>query len=191
MYCPLWRTYLSCVVNVATMKAKRFKGDSLVDADIPADMSDIVEKYREGVMEAIAETDEDLMEKYFSGETFSEEEILEGLKNGIKSGEIAPVLCGAAVNHSGVKLLLDAIVNFVPAFCEKGKISAKKPNSDDVIEVSTDEKEKLSALVFKTVVDPFVGKISYIKVMSGVLESDSTVYNVKKKRMKKLLSYFY
>ena len=71
---------LAGVVNVATMKAKRFKGDSLVDADIPDDMSDIVEKYREGVMEAIAETDEDLMEKYFSGEAFSEEEILEGLK---------------------------------------------------------------------------------------------------------------
>ena len=181
---------LAGVVNVATMKAKRFKGDSLVDADIPADMSDIVEKYREGVMEAIAETDEDLMEKYFSGETFSEEEILEGLKNGIKSGEIAPVLCGAAVNHSGVKLLLDAIVNFVPAFCEKGKISAKKPNSDDVIEVSTDEKEKLSALVFKTVVDPFVGKISYIKVMSGVLESDSTAYNVKKEKNEKIAQLF-
>jgi elongation factor G len=87
-------------------------------------------------------------------------------------------------------LLLDAIVNFVPAFCEKGKISAKKPNSDDVIEVSTDEKEKLSALVFKTVVDPFVGKISYIKVMSGVLESDSTVYNVKKEKNEKIAQLF-
>ncbi len=178
------------VVNVATMKAKRFKGDSFVDVDIPAEMSDVVEKYREGVLEAIAESNEDMMEKYFSGEEFTEEEILEGLKNGIKSGDIAPVLCGAAVNHGGVRLILDAIVNFVPTHCEKGKISARKPDSDDIIEISTDEKESLSALVFKTVVDPFVGKISYIKVMSGVLKSDTTVYNVKKEKNEKIAQLF-
>lgn len=178
------------IINVATMKAKRLKGKDFVDSDIPAEMSDVVEKYREGVLEAVAETDEDLMEKYFSGESFTEEEILKALQTGIKSGDVAPVFCGSAVNHAGVKLLLDAVVKYVPAFCEKGKITAQKPNNDDTIEFSTDLNEALSALVFKTVVDPFVGKISYIKVMSGVLKSDSTVYNVKKDKMEKVAQLF-
>lgn len=178
------------IVNVATMKAFRFKGNDLVESEIPSGMSDVVEKYREGILEAVAETDEDLMEKYFSGEPFTEEEILKGLQTGIKSGDISPVLCGSAVNHAGVKLLLDAVVNYIPAFCEKGKITAKKPNSDDTIELSTNTNEALSALVFKTIVDPFVGKISYVKVMSGVLNSDSTVYNVKKDKMEKIAQLF-
>ena len=173
------------------MKAVRFKGNDLVESDIPADMSDIVEKYREGVLEAVAETDEELLDKYFSGEAFTQDEILKGLQTGIKSGDIAPVFCGSAVNHAGVKLLLDAVVKYIPAFCEKGKITAKKPNSDDTIELNANTDETLSVLVFKTIVDPFVGKISYVKVMSGVLNSDSTVYNVKKDKTKRLLSCFY
>jgi len=178
------------IVNVATMKAIRFKGNDLVESDIPADMSDTVEKYREGVLEAVAETDEELLDKYFSGETFTQDEILKGLQAGIKTGDIAPVFCGSAINHAGVKLLLDAIVNYVPAFSERGKVTAKKPNSDDTIELSTSNDEALSVLVFKTMVDPFVGKISYVKVMSGVLKSDSTVYNVKKDKTEKISQLF-
>jgi len=178
------------VVNVATMKAYRFKGNDLVESEIPSSMTDTIERYREGVLEAVAETDEELLEKYFSGESFTDEEILKGLKSGIKSGDISPVLCGSANNLPGVKLLLDAVVNYIPSFSEKGKITAKKPNSDDTIEISTDPKEAMSALVFKTIVDPFVGKISYVKVMSGVLNSDSTVYNVKKDKMEKIAQLF-
>ena len=181
---------LAGIVNVATMKAVRFKGNDLVESDIPADMSDIVEKYREGVLEAVAETDEELLDKYFSGEAFTQDEILKGLQTGIKSGDIAPVFCGSAVNHAGVKLLLDAVVKYIPAFCEKGKITAKKPNSDDTIELNANTDETLSVLVFKTIVDPFVGKISYVKVMSGVLNSDSTVYNVKKDKNEKIAQLF-
>lgn len=110
------------VVNVATMKAKRFKGNDVVESDIPADMSDLVEKYREGVLEAVAETDEELLDKYFSGESFTDDEILKGLQTGIKSGDISPVLCGSAINHAGVKSLLDAVVKYIPSFSEKGKI---------------------------------------------------------------------
>lgn len=178
------------VVNVATMKAYRFKGNDLVESEIPSSMADTVEKYREGVLEAVAETDEELLDKYFSGESFTDEEILKGLKSGIKSGDISPVLCGSANSHAGVKLLLDAVVNYIPAFCEKGKFTVKKPNSDDTMEISADPKEALSALVFKTIVDPFVGKISYVKVMSGVLNSDSTVYNVKKDKTEKIAQLF-
>jgi len=178
------------IVNVATMKAKRFSEKAFVDADIPANMKASVEKYREGIVEAVAETDEDLMEKYFAGETFSEEEVLKGLQVGIKSGEITPVFCGSAVNHAGIKLLMDAIVNYIPAFNERGKVIAKKPGSEDKVELKPENGETLSALIFKTIVDPFVGKISYIKVMSGVLKSDSSVYNVKKDKIEKVAQLF-
>lgn len=178
------------IVNVATMKAKRFSEKAFVDADIPANMKASVEKYREGIVEAVAETDEDLMEKYFAGETFSEEEVLKGLQVGIKTGEITPVFCGSAVNHAGIKLLMDAIVNYIPAFNERGKVIAKKPGSEDKVELKPENGETLSALIFKTIVDPFVGKISYIKVMSGVLKSDSSVYNVKKDKIEKVAQLF-
>lgn len=181
---------LSGIVNVVTMKAKRFQGKEMVEADVPDDMKQVVEKYHEEISEAVAETDEDLMEKYFSGEPFTEEEILKGLQIGITSGEIAPVLCGSAVNHAGIKLLLDAVVKYVPAYSEKGAVSASVPGKEETIELKPDASETLSALVFKTVVDPFVGKISYIKVMSGVLKSDSTVYNVKKEKTERIAQLF-
>jgi len=173
------------IVNVATLKAKRFSGKDFIDTEIPAAMMPLVEKYREGISEAVAETDEELMEKYFSGETFSEEEILKGLASGIKSGEISPVFCGSAVNHAGVKLLLDAVVQYVPSYHERGPVIASLPGKEETIELKPEASETLSALVFKTIVDPFVGKISYIKVMSGVLKSDSVVYNVRKDKTEK------
>ena len=178
------------IVNISTMKAKRFSEKAFVDVDIPSDMQSSVEKYREGIIEAVAETDEDLMEKYFAGEAFTDEEILSGLQSGIKSGDIIPVFCGSAVNHAGIKLLMDAVIQYIPAYSEKGSIIANKPDSDDKVELKTENNETLSALVFKTIVDPFVGKISYIKVMSGVLKSDTTVYNVKKDKSEKVAQLF-
>ncbi len=178
------------IVNVATMKAKRFSGKEFVDAEIPASMKASVEKYRDGISEAVAETDEELMDKYFSGEAFTDEEILKGLAAGIKSGDIAPVFCGSAVNHAGVKLLLDAIVQYVPAYVERGPVVATLAGKEDTVELKPEPNESLSVLVFKTIVDPFVGKISYIKVMSGTLKSDSTVYNVKKDKTEKIAQLF-
>ena len=178
------------VVDVATMKAKRFNGKDYTVTDIPGGMADMVEQYREGLIEAVAETNEDLMEKYFSGESFSDEEILNALKAGVKAGDIAPVFCGSAVNQAGVKLLLDAIVDYVPAFSERGKVTAKDKSSGETVQLNVSENEALSALVFKTIVDPFVGRISYIKVMSGVLNSDSTVYNSKKDKNERVAQLF-
>lgn len=178
------------IVNVATMKAKKFKGKDFVDAEIPASMKDMVDKYREGICEAVAETDEELMDKYFSGETFTDEEILKGLSVGIKSGDIAPVFCGVAASLAGVRLLLDALVQYVPSHSERGAVAATVPGKEEAIELKPEVNEALSALVFKTIVDPFVGKISYIKVMSGTLKSDSTVYNVKKDKTEKIAQLF-
>ncbi len=180
----------SGIINVATMKAKRFQGKEFTDAEIPNDMMTVVEKYREGIVEAVAETDEELMDKYFSGEAFTDDEIIKALQAGIKSGDISPVFCGSAVNHAGVKLLLDAISDYVPAFGERGVVIAGKPSGDEKVELKPDVNEALSALVFKTIVDPFVGKISYLKIMSGVLKSDSTAYNVKKDKIEKISQLF-
>lgn len=176
------------IVDVAAMKAKRFNGKDFTDAEIPEGMADIVQQYREGIIEAVAETNEELMEKYFSGESFSDEEILSALKAGVKSGDIAPVFCGSAINHAGVKMLLDAIIDFVPAFSERGTVTAQL--NGETVQLNVSENETLSALVFKTIVDPFVGRISYIKVMSGVLNSDSSVYNSKKEKNERIAQLF-
>ena len=178
------------IVDVATMKAKRFNGKDFIDAEIPDGMADMVEQYREGIIEAVAETNEDLMEKYFSGESFSDEEILSALKAGVKAGEIAPVLCGSAINQAGVKMLLDAIVDYIPSFSERGQVTAKNKSNDETVQLNVSNDEALSALVFKTIVDPFVGRVSYIKVMSGVLNSDSTVYNSKKDKNERIAQLF-
>lgn len=178
------------VVDVAAMKARRFNGKEIVNAEIPDNMAEMVQQYREGIVEAVAETSEDLMEKYFSGESFTDEEILTALKAGVKAGDISPVFCGSAINLNGVKLLLDAIVEYVPAFSERGTVTAKNTLNGETVQLKVSENEALSALVFKTIVDPFVGRISYIKVMSGVLSSDSTVYNSKKEKNERVAQLF-
>ena len=178
------------VVNVATMKAAIHKGKEVIETDISEKMMPLIQEYRDGIIEAVAETNEELMEKYFSGESFTDEEILHGLHDGITSGDIAPVLCTSAVTNDGIKMLMDAIVKYFPAHVEKGTIKAKTPAGAEVM-LRTAENEQLSVIVFKTVVDAFVGKISFLKVISGTLKPDSTLYNVKKDKMEKIVQLFY
>ncbi len=178
------------VVNVATMKAAIHKGKEVIETDIPEKMMPLIQEYRDGIIEAVAETHEELMEKYFSGESFTDEEILHGLHDGITSGDIAPVLCTSAITNDGIKMLMDAIVKYFPAHVEKGTIKVKTPAGADVV-LKTTENEQLSVIVFKTVVDAFVGKISFLKVISGTLKPDSTIYNVKKEKMEKVVQLFY
>jgi elongation factor G len=178
------------VINVATMKAALHKGKDVVQSDIPEKMLRLIEEYREGISEAVAETDEALMEKYFAGEAFSEEEIVKGLHDGITSGEISPVLCVSAVTTDGVRMLMDAIVKYFPAHAEKGTIAARTVAGEPVA-LKTQADEVFSALVFKTVVDAFVGRISFLKVMSGTLKPDSVVYNPKKDKTEKIAQVFY
>ncbi|MCR5230377.1 MAG: elongation factor G [Solobacterium sp.] len=144
--------------------------------EVPADMQAKVDQYYDELAEAIAATDDDLMEKFFEGERFDEHEVAKGLRIGVRSGDIHPVYCGSAVNQTGIRRLMDLITEYFPSYAEKGHVRAY--NSKDVlIDMETNEKEALSVFVFKTMIDPFVGKISYLKVMSGVLNSDSQVYN--------------
>src|SRR5690554_6638187 len=140
-------------VDVINMKAKKFDKDKLVDADIPADMSDTLEELKEALNEAIAETSEELMEKYFSGEEFTSEEMISGLRAGIADCSIAPVLCGAALLNQGVTALMDTILEYMPSPDHKPVIKAVKPGTDTVVELKNSADEKLSALVFKTIAD--------------------------------------
>ncbi|HHV60133.1 MAG TPA: elongation factor G [Clostridiaceae bacterium] len=180
------------VVDVLNMKAKKFDSrGNAIDAEIPASLFDKVQEIKDSLNEAIAENDEELMEKFFGGEEFTPEEISRGLKIGLSDGSLVPVFCGAAFNNQGVQTLLDGIIDFMPAPDAKGSVKAKKAGSGEDIEVKVAESEPLSALVFKTIADPFVGKISLFKVYSGALKADSTVYNTDKEKTEKIAQIFY
>ncbi|HHV95823.1 MAG TPA: elongation factor G [Clostridiaceae bacterium] len=178
------------IVDLINNTAKRFEKDKLVDAQIPADLADKVEEIREKLKEAVAETDEELMEKYFSGEEFTPEEFKKGLRAGIADGSIVPVFCGSAINNQGVTLLMDAIVDYLPSPADVKVIKAKKPGSDEVVELKPSEDETTSALVFKTIADPFVGKLSLFRVYSGVIKPDTTVYNPTTEKTEKVSQVF-
>lgn len=148
-------------------------------SEVPEDLQAIVEERYNEIAEAIAMGDDDLMEKFFSGEPFDEHELAKGLRIGIRSGEIIPVYCGSADKQTGIERLLDLITEYFPSYAEKGSVEVKDTKGQPIL-LETNENESLSAFIFKTIIDPYVGKISYLKVMSGVLNSDSQVYNGQK-----------
>lgn len=178
------------IVDVIHQKAKHFEGDKFVEMPVPDDLASKVEELREPLMEAVAETSEELMEKYFEGEAFTDEEVHDALLQGIEDDEIIPVTCGSAADNAGIQLLMDAIVEYVPAPTERKSITVKDIKSGEEIELKTDSGETLSALVFKTIADPFVGKISIFKVFSGELKSDMQVYNSRTGKNEKMSNLF-
>ncbi len=177
-------------VDVLNMTAKKFDKDKLVDTAIPAGLNDKISEIKDAINEAIAETDEGLMEKFFGGEEFTAEDIGRGLRLGIADGSIIPVFCGSAINNQGIQQLMDAIIQFMPAPDNKPVVKAKKANSDDAVELKVSPAESLSVLVFKTIADPFVGKISIFRVYSGTIKSDSTVYNTTTEKTEKTAQVF-
>ncbi len=179
-------------VNVLRDKAWYYKGP-LADPDkaqpVPDDMVDAVNGYKDQIAEAVAMGDDELMEKFFSGESFTEAELTRGVRLGVRNGEIRPVFSGSALQSIGIERLMDLIIKYFPAYGESGNYAAYDENGEELL-LETNEKENLSAQVFKTIVDPFVGRISYVKVLSGVLGSDSTVYNANKEKLEKISSVF-
>lgn len=182
--------HIAGVINCATMTAIHLKGKELEPCEIPADMADQIAAYRDGIAEAVAETDEAFMEKYFAGESFTDEEIKKGMKKAIHDGDISPVFCASAINKAGVRMLLDGVVKYITPHSENGAIEARKADGSGTVALKTVPEEALSVLVFKTIVDPFVGKINCLKVMSGTLKADSNVYNVKKDKMEHISQLF-
>ncbi|NLB78660.1 MAG: elongation factor G [Clostridiaceae bacterium] len=178
------------IIDVPHMKAIYFNGKERTESEVPENLKSVAEGYKEGIVEAVAETDEDLMEKYFSGESFTEDEIKKGIKDGAKAGEITPVMCVSSIQKLGVVLFLDAIKKYMPAHCEHETYKVLDASTKEPIEIKTGEKEPVVVHVFKTIADPFVGKISFLKVISGTLTPDSVVYNVNKEKTEKISSLF-
>jgi len=176
------------VVDLVKMKAYLYGKDSsgkFETGEIPSDMEDVVTEWRETMIENIVEVNDDLMEKYLEGEELSAKEIEETLIQGIKTGMVNPILCGSASLNIGVPQLMDLIVQGFPSPLEIGSKQGTKPGSQEEIEMQAAEDAPLSALVFKTVADPFAGKLTLLRVFSGTLKSDSTVYNANKQAKEK------
>ena len=145
-------------------------------AEIPADLKDIAEEWREKMVEAAAEANEELMEKYLGGEELSEEEIVAALRTRTLAGEIQPVLCGSAFKNKGVQRLLDAVVEYLPSPTDIPPVAGEKPDGEKDSRKASDE-EKFSALAFKLMNDKYVGQLTFIRVYSGVVKSGDTVVN--------------
>ena len=146
------------------------------DAVVPAGMEDAVEEARERLTEAIAESDDDLATKYLEGESLTQEDLTRGLKAGVLSGEIVPVLVGASPSQTGTRDVLDAVIDLLPSAPEASPAAATDGDGNSH-SLTSDSAGPLAALVFKTAADPFVGKLSYFKVFSGVFKADSQVWN--------------
>lgn len=177
-------------VNVVDMTARKFEGGKVVNTEIPDGMDDMINPIREMIMEAVAETSEELMEKYFEGEEFTNEEVQKALKAGIDGGEIVPVLCGSAYNNAGVQVLMDSIIEFTPSPDEVVEEKARLLESNEEITVKCSEDEPASALIFKTIVDPYVGKVSLFKVMSGTISADTVLFNSNNEKNAKIAKLY-
>lgn len=177
-------------VDIIDIKAYKYVKDHEVEIPIPDNLKERVESIHAALNEVIAETDEILMEKFFAGEEFTHDEFHAGMRAGILDGSIVPVYCGSAVTNIGIRSLMDAIVEYFPSPAEKGNIMAFKAGTEEVIEIKPSIDEPMSALVFKTIADPFVGKISMFRVYSGVMKSDSQVYNSKAEKQEKIAQVF-
>jgi elongation factor G len=173
----------SGVVDLIKQKAYVYNKDgsgTFETTDIPDDMEETVDEWREMMIENVVEVDDDLMEKYLEGEELSHKEIEKTLFEGIKSGLITPVLCGSAVLNMGVPQLMDLVVDGFPSPVERQSKKGIVPGTDEETQRAPTVEAPFSALVFKTVADPFAGKLTLARVFSGTLSSDSTVYNATK-----------
>ena len=163
-------------VNVIAEQAYRWEGKEVVPCDTPDYNKPYLEEYRESLMESVAETSEDMMDRYFNGETFSEAEIRSALRQNVGDCSIVPVSMGSSVLCQGIYTLLDDIVKYMPS-PEMHAFAGVNAKTNEVFEANFDFSKPKSAYIFKTIVDPFIGKYSLIKVCSGVIKSDDTLYN--------------
>lgn len=181
------------IVDIISGKAKMYnsKTGEVEDGEVPADLADNIEECKNMLIEAVAETDEELLDKYFNDGTLSDEDIDRGLIKAITTGDVAPVLCGSSLTGVGIKTLLNSIVECFPSPEQSADIKAKDVKSGSEIKLKFDENAPFSAFVFKTIADPFVGKLSIFRVMSGKCKGDSTVYNVNKDKQEKLGTMYF
>ena len=170
----------SGIIDLIKMKAEIYTNDlgtDIQETDIPEDLQDLAEEWREKLVEAVAETDEELMERYLEGDEISEAELKAAIRKATCAVEFYPVLCGSAFKNKGVQLMLDAVVDYLPSPLDVPAIKGVDPNTDQEVERHSSDEEPFSALAFKVMTDPFVGRLTFFRVYSGTLQSGSYVKN--------------
>ncbi len=176
------------IIDLVTMKAYHYDGkpeEEPTEIDIPADLKDLAEEKRTELIEAVAEFDDELMNKYLEGEEIPVDLIKKAIRKGTLAVEFFPVMCGTALGNKGVKLLLDAIVDYMPAPTDVAAIKGTDLN-DNEIERHPSDNEPFSALAFKVMTDPFVGKLTFFRVYSGHLSSGSYILNASKNKKERI-----
>ncbi|MFS0562417.1 elongation factor G [Terribacillus sp. 179-K 1B1 HS] len=177
------------IIDLITMEAHFYLddlGQKFETRDIPADMQDLVDEYRTNLIEAVAEQDEDLMERYLEGEEISNEELKQAVRKATLSVEFYPVFCGSAFKNKGVQLLIDGVVDYLPAPTDVAAIEGIVPGTEEKIVRKSSDSEPFSALAFKVATDPFVGKLTFFRVYSGTLEAGSYVKNSTKDKRERV-----
>ena len=170
----------SGIIDLVTMKATVYGNDlgtDIQEVEIPEEYKAQAEEYREKLVEAVAELDEDLMEKYLGGEDVTNEELINGIRKGTLNVEFYPVVCGTAFKNKGVQKVLDAVVAYLPSPLDIPAMKGIDPDSEEEVERHSDDSEPFSALAFKVMTDPYVGKLTFFRVYSGTLQSGSYVQN--------------
>jgi elongation factor G len=184
-------TQFKGVIDVLHQKAYVGKDRDTTASPVPAELQSEVERAREMLMEAAAETDDALLEKYLDGNPLTDEELVHGFHEGVRTGHIVPVLCGSAALGEGLAPLLQAILELTPSPAESPAPNATDLRTGNPVELTPDPSAPLAAFVFKTTADPFVGKLTYFRVYSGALRADSQVYNTQKEREERIGQVFY
>lgn len=177
------------IIDLIKMKAEIYTNDlgtDILEEDIPAEYLDQAQEYREKLIEAVAETDEELMMKYLEGEEITNEELQAGIRKATINVEFFPVLCGSAFKNKGVQLMLDAVIDYLPSPLDIPAIKGINPDTDAEETRPASDEEPFAALAFKIMTDPFVGRLTFFRVYSGVLQSGSYVLNTSKGKRERI-----
>ncbi|HFI0452650.1 TPA: elongation factor G [Streptococcus suis] len=177
------------IIDLIKMKAEIYTNDlgtDILEEDIPAEYLDQAQEYREKLVEAVAETDEELMMKYLEGEEITNEELKAAIRKATINVEFFPVLCGSAFKNKGVQLMLDAVIDYLPSPIDIPAIKGINPDTDAEEERHASDEEPFAALAFKIMTDPFVGRLTFFRVYSGVLNSGSYVMNTSKGKRERI-----
>lgn len=177
------------IIDLIKMKAEIYTNDlgtDILEEDIPAEYLDQAQEYREKLIEAVAETDEELMMKYLEGEEITNEELKAGIRKATINVEFFPVLCGSAFKNKGVQLMLDAVIDYLPSPLDIPAIKGINPDTDAEETRPASDEEPFAALAFKVMTDPFVGRLTFFRVYSGVLQSGSYVLNTSKGKRERI-----
>ena len=179
------------VVDLVTMTARIWRDESLGakydDVDIPADLAELAAEYREKLVEAVAESNDNLFEKFIEGAPISNEELIEGIRKATLDQKIFPVICGSSFKNKGVQNMLDAVVNYLPSPLEVPSVQGINPdNKEETLTRKASDSEPFSALIFKIMTDPFVGQLCFLRVYSGFMNTGDTVFNPGKNKRERV-----